>query len=506
MTPQQSMAYIFPELLLGLSACILFLLSAFSAKIPKSQILFPVLAFFSLVAALASLIGIQSHVFVQNLPGSLPFFGLISIDPFIISSKILIVSLVVLAVFLNLSPNPTYKYSHPEYYGLLLTFALGLLFFTSSNHLLMLYVGMEAVSLCSYLLAGFDQKHPVSRETGLKYVLYGGVASGVMLFGLSLLYGLTGDLSFSGLRAGLISPTATQGAGLYTLLFATVLILAGLGFKLSLVPFHSWCPDVYQGAPTPFVALLSTAPKAAAFTVLLRFLYHLFSVNGYLPDISISSLIPWVILLGFISAASMTLGNLSALNQISVKRMLAYSSIAHAGYMLMGVLAGDRMGFQAVWVNLVVYAVMNFGAFAVVCVVEDTIGSDHIHSFKGLSRKAPFLSFCMAVFLISLAGLPPTAGFIGKFYLFNALLQKSHPGYLWLSAWAVLNSVLSFYYYARILKAIYLENDPTAKPPIHSGFHPGTLIAGLMVLPLLYFGIFWNQFAVFSKWAATLLR
>lgn len=508
MTSYSNLVYIIPEITLGVMACVLFLLSPFLTKNNAyAKYIYPIITLLAIVAAFASLKGIYDNIHAVNITGIPIFYSLLSIDPFSILAKGLILLITGAGVLLTLKTTSHNEVEKSEYYGLLLTLAMGMLFLCSANSLMMIYISIECVSLCSYLLAGFDQKNDESREAGLKYVLYGGVASGIMLFGMSLLYGITGSLALPALHSAIYQGWIGGGAGLWALLISTTLIIVGLGFKISAVPFHSWCPDVYQGAPTAFTAILSTAPKAAAFTVIIRFFYHLFSVDGTLPEITVSSQIPWVVLLGIISVLSMTLGNLSAIQQTSVKRLLAYSSIAHAGYMLMGVVAGDKLGFQAVMINLIIYAIMNVGAFAVVSMVEDRTGSDDIHSFKGLSSRAPWLSILMAVFLFSLAGIPPTAGFVGKLYLFVALLRKGHPGYTVLAIIAVINSVVAFYYYARVLRAMYLEkSDSAQQPETTSEIHPSIVIATVLAFCTIYLGIFWQNFATITEWSAKILR
>ena len=370
-----------------------------------------------------------------------------------------------------------------ELFALLLSMCLGMNLMAAASDLLMAYIALEMVSLISYIVVGFRRRNAASSEAALKYVIYGGVASGVMLFGLSLLYGLSGATDFTTVRTALVGHGAQV---MPTLVLAVVCVLAGFGYKVAAVPFHMWCPDVYQGAPTPVTALLSVGPKAAGFALLLRFFA---GDSGAVPDDQALMDVPWAVVLGVISAATMTLGNLSAILQQNVKRLLAYSSIAHAGYLLMALCVFSDGGQAAILFYLVAYLLMNLGAFVVVIGFSEAGAGETIDEYNGLGVRAPLLAVAMGVFLFSLTGLPPMAGFIGKFYLFAAVIEKGGMFYWTLAMIGIFNSAVSLYYYARILKAMFFNTSEDTSPLAVPGVHR-TVAAGLAV-PTVLLGVYW---------------
>ena len=417
------------------------------------------------------------------------FNGLIVRDAFTDFFKIFFVLVTAVVVVISLKAKDAIDYTDgkdadaTEYYALLLTATLGMNLMAAAADLLMAYLALEMVSLVSYIMVGFKKRNLQSSEAALKYVIFGGVASGVMLFGLSLLYGLAGGTSFDAVRVGLI---AQGDAGLMVTVLAVTCVLAGFGYKIAAVPFHMWCPDAYQGAPTPVTAFLSVGPKAAGIALLIRF----FTAGmGAVPGEEQLFGAPWAVLLGVLSAATMTLGNLSALLQQNIKRMLAYSSIAHAGYLLMALAVFSREGEQAILFYLVAYLFMNLGAFVVVIGFSEAGIGETIDSYKGLGVRAPLFAAFMAMFLFSLTGLPPMAGFVGKFYLFAAVLKKGGPFFMTLALIGIANSAISLYYYARILKAMYFRKGkseaPLAVPTVHRA------MATTLALPTLLLGIYW---------------
>ncbi len=400
-----------------------------------------------------------------------------------------------------------------EFYALLLAILLGMNLMAVSSDLLMVYLSLELVSMVSYALAGFKKGEERSHEAALKYVIYGGVASGIMLFGISYLYGLFGTTDLMALApkikafsGELFMQSALGGAApaQLALVVAIVFVLAGVGFKMASVPWHMWCPDVYEGSPTPFTAFLSVGPKAAGFAVAIRF----FCVGFTEAKASIlvnTATVPWPQILGVLAAITMTLGNLTALNQTNLKRLLAYSSIAHAGYLLMGLAAASALGFQAVLVYLVVYLFMNLGAFLVVGAIAAKTGSESIFEFRGLIKRAPFAAIAFTIFLFSLTGLPPLAGFTGKYLLFAALLER-HQG--WMVALAIVgavNSAISLYYYAKIVKAMVIDR-PVNDSKLELPRTYGVLMLG-SVAALFFFGLFWSPlFDMSVKATASIFR
>ncbi len=374
-----------------------------------------------------------------------------------------------------------------ETYAFLLAGALGCCLMGSARNLLLLYLGMETVSYSSYLLTAFLRDDLRSNEAALKYVLYGAVASGCMLFGISLLYGMAGTLDLAAMGPALAAVTAKSSPLALALPFA--LVLAGLGFKVSAAPFHQWTPDVYEGAPTPVTAFLSVAPKAAGLMALVRLTALGLSTGAdHLPVFG------WPAVLGLLAVLTMTAGNLGALGQTNVKRLLAYSSVAHAGYMLMALagMGSAREGLPAVLFYLAAYLAMNLGAFGVVMALSRVTGSEELSSWKGLGWRHPFLGCCMVAFLMSLTGLPPFGGFVGKFLLFKAALAatSSAPWMYAVVAAGLLNSVIALAYYIRVAKVLFMEKAG-AEPKGQAGWLQ-PLAVGLLAAATLYLGVCWG--------------
>jgi len=344
-----------------------------------------------------------------------------------------------------------------EFYGLLLVVTTAICFLVSASNLVMVYLGMEFLSIISYVLAGYLREDRKSGEAALKYFLYGSTASAVMLFGMSLLFGATGALDLQEIAATLAGSPAPDVVWLT--LPAIILLLVGFGFKASLVPFHQWAPDTYEGAPTPITAMLSTASKAAGFAILMRAFAVTFGWTWQ----------QWAILLTGVAVLTMTIGNLAALRQTNIKRMLAYSSIAQAGYILIGVVAvladpaRTFTGFNSVLIYLFAYVFTNTGAFAVVAAVETATGSAEIKTYAGLSQRTPWLAVLLFLFLISLAGIPPTGGFIGKFFVFGAAAQRQ----MWvLLAIAAVNTVVAAFYYLNVVRYMFFLPGEAGEEPI----------------------------------------
>ena len=396
-----------------------------------------------------------------------------------------------------------------EFYALLFALCLGMFLMAGATDLLMVYLSIEMVSIVSYILTGFRRADRKANEAALKYVIYGGVASGVMLYGISILYGLFGTtrvIGAGGIGAQIADVTTRlfhahafggQPAAQLALVVAVVFVLAGIGYKIASVPFHMWCPDVYEGAPTPFTAFLSVGPKAAGFAVAIRFFFAAFErqVPGgaFVP----TSDLPWPAIIGIISAITMTLGNLTAIVQSNLKRMLAYSSIAHAGYLLMGLAAASKEGVQSILVYLVIYVLMNVGAFLVVIAVARETGSEDIGQFRGLGSRSPVAALALTVFLFSLTGIPPFAGFIGKYLLFAAILKGGGYWNVILALIGGINSAISLFYYARIIKAMYLEDAINTRPLPVPALYTGLLVA--LAVPILILGVYWGPLV---HWAA----
>ena len=401
--------------------------------------------------------------------------GLVVISP---GSDFVKVSILILTIFtILISTSGKFTQHVGEYLSLLLLGTIGLMFLVSTEDLLMIFLSLEMASLCLYILAAFNKHNARSAEAALKYFLFGGMSAAFLLFGFSLLYGIAGSTNLHEIALSL------KGKGLDPLLLvALVTTVIGFGFKVAAVPFHLWAPDAYEGAPTPSAAFIGAGSKVASFYVLARiFTFGFVGAEGSAMAHALIS--GWVPVVAIIAALSMVLGNLTAIVQSSVKRMLAYSAIAHAGYMLLGVLTNTPASANAMMFYVITYAATTIGAFGVVTVVEEATGGDAIANFAGLSRRAPGLSLCLMVFLLSLGGIPPLAGFIAKFLLFSAVVSAGHNlGLLWLVILAIAMSAVSFYYYLRVLKAAYVldaeENTPAIRVPLLTMF-------ALVVLALL---------------------
>jgi len=373
-----------------------------------------------------------------------------------------------------------------EYYSFLAVVCFGMMLMAEATDLLMLALSIELVSITSYILAGFARFSLRSSEASLKYVLWGAVSSGFLLYGGSWLYGLTGETDYAALGAGLAATTGSE----LTILVAMLFLLAGIGYKISAVPFHFWTPDVYEGSPTPVTAFFAAGPKAAGFALMIRFFYTaLVQPLGAGVEIQALAQVQWPWVLGILSVVTMTWGNLAALRQENVKRMLAYSSIAHVGYLLMGFVLLTEAGLAAILFYLLVYALMNLGAFLVVIALNNRLSSENIDDYAGLGYREPLLAGAMTLFLFSLTGLPPTAGFIGKFYLFAA---AGDAGLWWLAIAGVLNSVVSLYYYMRIAKAMYFEGQDAKGSLGLSRSH--IVLVVILAVPTLVLGLFWGPF------------
>jgi NADH-quinone oxidoreductase subunit N len=354
-----------------------------------------------------------------------------------------------------------------ESYVLLLAATLGMNLMAASADLVMLYLAIETTSIPLYVLAGFMLSDERSTEAGFKYLLYGALTSTIMLYGFSLLFGFAGTTNLYELASMTVAGQLPAGVALGLV----VLIVVGLGFKVSIVPFHFWAPDVYMGAPTPVAGFLSTASKAAGFAVLTRLFIVVF------PDIAYD----WASILAVLAAITMTLGNLVALKQSNIKRLLAYSSVAHAGYAMIGVVAVTELGVTSVVFYLLAYIVTNLAAFGIVMAFGRITGSDEIKDYAGMSRRSPGLAFAMLVAFLSLAGMPPFGGFVAKVFVFAAAVQVNM---VWLAVVGILNSIVGVYYYLTVLKVVYLyrmegENEEAHPIPLTRPY-----VIGLVVLTL----------------------
>jgi NADH-quinone oxidoreductase subunit N len=387
-----------------------------------------------------------------------------------------------------------------EYFALLITATIGFSLMAASTDLIMLYIALETAGISLYALAGFTKGVYRSTEAGMKYFIYGAFATAVMLYGLSLLYGLTTETNIYEVARVIFQGLKELDAAV---LLASSLIVVGFGFKISAVPFHFWAPDVYEGAPSPVTGLISTASKAAGFAVLLRFT----TAGIFGPPESAND---WWAMLVAMCIVTMTLGNLLAIRQTNIKRMLAYSSIAQAGYGMIGVVTAlTTLGLNAESVDgasatmffLIYYVLTNIAAFGVIIVFSNLTGSDEISDLSGLSRRSPWLALAMMLALLSLIGIPPTAGFFGKFFIFRAAVEA---GLWWLALIGILNAFIALYYYLNVIKVMYLyrSEDESISIPVSRA---AALALGITVFGILYLGVFANRAFEWTREAALAL-
>jgi NADH-quinone oxidoreductase subunit N len=389
------------------------------------------------------------------------YSGMLFVDPLGVFFKVLLIaaSLLLLLSFTFRNSRELLGLGQGEFYALLLALTLSNLLFAAANDIVMLYLALEMVSVTSYVMVAYLKGDRMSNEASLKYILFGAVSTGAMLYGLSLLYGLTGTTEFPAIREALLTGLTDQNR--LAAYAVALLVFAGFAFKTALVPAHFWCPDVYQGAPTPVTALLSVAPKAAGFAVLLRFFFGSLSSSVGGP-LELVGTLDWPAMLMVVSILTMTVGNVAALTQTNMKRLLAYSSIAHAGFILMGVVALSETGARGMMVYLLAYLFMNLGAFLVVTLVHRQDGTFDLRDYAGMVRRAPLLTLAMAVFVLSLVGIPPLVGYLGKLYVFAAAVES---GLYVLAVAGALNAALGAYYYFRILKTMVVDTGDPAKGP-----------------------------------------
>jgi NADH-quinone oxidoreductase subunit N len=490
-----SLSKFLPEIALSVSILVLLIVELFSKK--KSNIS-GYLAFIGLI--ITWILTIQQN----NLGAQANFFQMIVIDPFSYFFKtLLLLSAMLIIVFSFLSDDvKKIDYKTQEYYTLILTLTLGGFLMASSVNLLMMYLSLEMVSLSSYVLAGYFKKQRRSNEAALKYVIYGGVSSGLMLFGISLLYGICGTADIFAISRFL----SNNPVNFIALLISIFLIMAGFGYKISAVPFHFWTPDVYEGAPLPITAFLSVSSKAAGFAMLIRFFLTAFKnanpIPGHenIPMFNMLQGLHWNEIIAVVSVATMTLGNFVAIWQDNVKRLLAYSSIAQAGYILLAFVVVTPQGISAMIIYIAVYLFMNLGAFFSAIMLANKFGTESINDMKGFGYRAPFLCVSFGIFLFSLTGVPLTAGFIGKFYIFSALINS---GYVWLALIGLLNSVVSLYYYVKILKNMFLIQPAgnAAKETFGIAYN---IILIILIVPTIILGVYFGPLTKFAEYSSQL--
>ena len=474
--------FMLPEIILCIGASLLLIAPVVGWRGDENVAKWVMLALLAITAVMV----VICSWWVVDLPQSRGFSPMFALDGFAIFFKLLFIAAIAMIALLSDDFLAESRYSAWEYYSLLAFALTGMMFMASGVHLASIYIGLELMSLSSYILAGFFKNEEKSTEAAMKYFVLGAVSSGILLYGISLIYGVTGSLNLMTIDRAM-STIITNDA----LMFGILLLGAGLCFKIAAVPFHVWTPDVYEGAPTPITAFLSTASKGAAVAIFARIFYvglHHFQLD-------------WSTILATISALSMILGNLAAITQDNVKRMLAYSSIGHAGYVLLGILSMNQMGLWGVLLYTLVYVFANLGIWATVLMLRrHEYAGERVDDFEGLHKRAPFWAFAMVIFLLSLGGIPPTAGFIGKYFLFAAAIQA---GFGWLAIIAVLMSAVSMFFYFRIVVAMYLREGREAEVAITPALK---FVAATCLAVTLFFGVapspLVKQVARSSAWVA----
>ena len=372
------------------------------------------------------------------------FSNMIQVDKYSLFFNVIFLVSTILVVLISMNYLGRQDRRQGEYYLLILLATLGMMLMASGNELIVVFLGLELMSLSLYVLAGYFQRSMASSEAGMKYLLLGAFASGFFLYGIALIYGGAGTTSIPQIASAL-----TAGSKSPLLLAGMFLLIVGFGFKVALVPFHQWAPDVYEGAPTSIAAFISAGPKAAGFAAFLRiFMEALQNIQS-----------EWIVVITILAALTMTIGNLVAIAQRNIKRMLAYSSIAHAGYVLVGLAAANKDGISSAMFYLLVYCIMNIGAFGAVILARTEDGENlMISDYAGLGFKKPLLALFMTLMLLSLAGFPPTAGFVGKFYIFRSAVES---GQIWLVIIGAINTAISAFYYLRVVVAMYMREPET---------------------------------------------
>lgn len=489
------LSHIMPELILAVGGILVLLLSVFIRKWEKPGAVGVVSPeTLSIVVLLAALV--PSVMLFRNglaVSGQPQFGTMMTTDGLAIFFKIIAVVSSIMVALLSVDFFRNQEFHRGEYYALLIFATLAISMLAASTDLIMIYLSIEFLSITSYILVGYLKKDSRSNEAAIKYFLYGSVAAAVMIYGMSMLYGLTGETGIVAISQALHNMELHFQP---LLVLSTLMILVGLGFKIAMVPFHQWSPDTYEGAPTPITAFLSVGSKAAGVAILVRFLGTCVTFESF----------DWVPLIALFAALTMTIGNLVAIPQLNIKRMLAYSSIAQAGYILLGVaaMAYSRLAVPGILLYIFAYLFMNLGAFAVVTILSARIGSDDIREYAGLRKRAPVPAAALAIFLFSLAGIPPTAGFLGKFYIFAAAIESGSRIVHVLAVIAIANVVVSVYYYMNVVRQMYFGAPKSSEPLTPS--RPLNFVIILSLIMTFVILIFGQTFIGLATKSATMLN
>jgi NADH-quinone oxidoreductase subunit N len=484
----QSVDYvrILPEIVLSIFGMIIMMLDPVMDERRSQRTL-------GLVALVGTIVALAATVYQAQVRfWGLGFFGMIKVDAFSVFFHFVVIAVTLLVILSSYEYMEVQQIRAGEYYGLILFGAVGMALMSSAMELVLIFIALEISSISTYILAGFRRRSAISSEASVKYFLLGSFATAFFLYGVALMFGATGSTSIDRISEALADYAGT-GHGPLLAYLGVALMFVGLGFKVAAAPFHVWTPDVYEGAPSPIVGFMSTAPKAAVFAVLLRIIFEIHAPGG-----------PWLIWVA--AALSMTIGNVAALVQSNVKRLLAYSSIAHAGYLLVAFASLPANGIPAAMFYTASYAAMNVGAFAV---IGHFAGAGErfvtLEDYAGLGKRSPLLAAILTMFLLSLIGIPITGGFFAKFYVFSAALQGSHP-LVGLVIIGVINSAVAAYYYLRIIVVMYMREPRDEEVPVTPVSTGLGFALGLSLAATLFLGIYPNPVLKYAALSVGLLR
>jgi len=465
-----NLALFVPELTLAAVAVLVILLDLFTEQ---KRLLVQVS-----ISGLVISAGVTLAMWGESFPAI--FNNMLAVDNFALFFKLLFLGVAFLVILASVNYVAKFARFQGEYYALILLSTLGMMLMAATTNLIAIYIALELTSLSLYALVGF-LKDGKSTESSLKYLLLGAIASAVLLYGMALIFGFTGQTQLGEIARVIQNMPAQTLLASPALTLGIVLLIAGFGFKIAAVPFQMWVPDVYEGAPTPITAYLSVASKTAGFAIILRVFFSAFGLPEWLS-------MDWGIIFAVLAVIGMTLGNITAIPQNNIKRMLGYSSIAQAGYLMMGLAAigfspvTDVLGRSSVLFFLTSYALTNMGAFIAIIAISNKLDSDYIDNYAGMGKRAPLVALALTLCLISLIGMPPAAGFMAKFYIFSAAVKHN---LLWLVIVAVINSVISAYYYLRVVKVMWLGKATSEeKVPSSGALRVGLILSCLGVLLL----------------------
>ena len=480
-----NVGFYIPEVTAIFLMCVLLFIES-TYKKEKGRTFLYVTAIIGLVATLGALLS------NFKMDPTVIFSGAIVIDPFSTFIKVLMVLGTLGAIYVSHISSEIYGGLKAEFVIMAVGVLVGGMLLVSANNLLTLYLGVETLSILSYVMASMKREDSVSTEAGMKYALYGGITAGIMLFGMSHIYGIVGSIQFADIA---LTVSQLEGTKLWLAFGSLIFFFAGIGYKIACFPFHMWSPDVYQGSPLPVTSFFSIVPKVSGLGVLVRVSMMIFGEKNGIQG-------SWIFLLHVVAAMTMTVGNVSAIGQDSVKRLLAFSSIGHVGMMLLGIVVLDKTGISAILFYGVTYLFMTILGFAITSHVADKYGTDSHSGFKGIIKKHPLVGLAMIFVLFSLAGMPPFSGFVAKFNILSAVITKKYYGLAFIAA---INSVISLYYYMRLVKFIVFEESEYEESISSLGFvNQGFIVA--MAMPVLFLGIFWEKVMILSEGAKIFIK